>query len=145
MKQYKKILQSPYMILLLFTIKLIVYYGLIDANILDSFIIIVSIIALGIMFIGFSRIKFKHKKGLFLIVYSLVSLLMFADSMYYNYYNQTVSIKQLWQAKNVAAVPDSFIATLIPASFLLFLDIPFVYYYFKKHTDDTSTKKQLEL
>ncbi len=140
MKQYKKILQSPYMILLLFTIKLIVYYGLIDANILDSIIIIVSIIALGIIFIGFSRIKFKHKKGLFLIVYSLVSVLMFADSMYYNYYNQTVSIKQLWQAKNVAAVPDSFIATLIPASFLLFLDIPFVYYYFKKHIDDTSTK-----
>nr|WP_308742742.1 LTA synthase family protein [uncultured Anaerocolumna sp.] len=140
MKQYKKILQSPYMILLLFTIKLIIYYGLIDANILDSFIIIVSIIALGIIFIGISRIKFKHKKGLFLIVYSLVSLLMFADSMYYNYYNQTVSIKQLWQAKNVAAVPDSFFATLIPASFLLFLDIPFVYYYFKKHTDDISTK-----
>jgi phosphoglycerol transferase MdoB-like AlkP superfamily enzyme len=140
MKQYKKILQSPYMILLLFAIKLIVYYGLIDANILDSLIIIVSIISLGIIFIGFSRIKFKHKKGLFLIVYSLVTLLMFADSMYYNYYNQTVSIKQLWQAKNVAAVPDSFFATLIPASFLLFLDIPFVYYYFKKHTDDTSTK-----
>lgn len=140
MKQYKKIIQSPYMILLLFTIKLIVYYGLIDANILDSFIIIVSIISLGIMFIGFSRIKFKYKKVLFLLVYSLVTLLMFADSMYYNYYNQTVSIKQLWQAKNVAAVPESFLATLIPASFLLFLDIPFVYYYFKKHTDDISAK-----
>jgi phosphoglycerol transferase MdoB-like AlkP superfamily enzyme len=52
--------------------------------------------------------------------------------MYYNYYNQTVSIKQLWQAANVAAVPESFVATLIPASFLLFADIPFIYYYFKK-------------
>jgi hypothetical protein len=50
---------------------------------------------------------------------------MFADTMYYNYYNQTVSIRQLWQAKSVAAVPNSFIATLIPASFLLFVDIPF--------------------
>jgi phosphoglycerol transferase MdoB-like AlkP superfamily enzyme len=60
--------------------------------------------------------------------------------MYYNYYNQTVSIKQLWQAANVAAVPDSFVATLIPASFLLYLDIPFVYYYFKKHIKDDPSK-----
>ena len=60
---------------------------------------------------------------------------MFADTMYYNYYNQTVSIRQLWQAKAVAAVPMSFLTTLIPASFLLFLDIPFVYRYFKKYTE----------
>lgn len=136
MHRLKKILQSPYMILLLFAAKLAIYYNLINVNLKDITFIILSVLAMGIIFVAFSRSKLKRKKGLFLIVYSLLSLLMFADSMYYNYYNQTVSIKQLWQAANVAAVPDSFVATLIPASFLLYLDIPFVYYYFKKHIQD---------
>lgn len=132
MKRLKSILQSPYIILLLFAVKLIVYYSLIGVDVTDLIFITVSILAFGTIFVCFSRSRLKRKKGLFLIVYSLLSLLMFADSMYYNYYNQTVSIKQLWQAANVAAVPESFIATLIPASFLLFLDIPFVYYHFRK-------------
>ncbi|BCJ96467.1 sulfatase [Anaerocolumna cellulosilytica] len=132
MKQLKTVLQSPYMILLFFTLKLMVYYHLISVNVKDIIFVVVSIVAMGLIFICFSRSRWKRKKGFFLIIYSLLSLLMFADSMYYNYYNQTVSIKQLWQAANVAAVPDSFVATLIPASFLLYLDIPFVYYYFKK-------------
>lgn len=140
MNHLKKIIQSPYMILLLFAVKLMIYYNLIDVDIRDITFIILSVIAMGIIFVLFSRSKLKRKKGLFLIVYSLLSLLMFADSMYYNYYNQTVSIKQLWQAANVAAVPDSFVATLIPASFLLYLDIPFVYYYFKKHIQDDQNK-----
>ncbi len=140
MNRFKKILQSPYMILLLFALKLTVYYSLINVNLKDITFIIVSVTAMAIIFIAFSRSKLKRKKGMFLIVYSLLSLLMFADSMYYNYYNQTVSIKQLWQAANVAAVPDSFVATLIPASFLLYLDIPFVYYYFKKHIQDDQGK-----
>lgn len=132
MKQFKNMLQSPYIILPIFAVKMIVYYSLIGVDVTDLVFIIVSLLAFGTIFVCFSRSRLKWKKGLFLIVYSLLSVLMFADSMYYNYYNQTVSIKQLWQAANVAAVPESFIATLIPASFLLFLDIPFIYYHFKK-------------
>jgi phosphoglycerol transferase MdoB-like AlkP superfamily enzyme len=148
MKQLKTVLQSPYMILLFFTLKLMVYYHLISVNVKDIIFVLVSIVAMGLIFICFSRSRWKRKKGFFLIIYSLLSLLMFADSMYYNYYNQTVSIKQLWQAANVAAVPDSFVATLIPASFLLYLDIPFVYYYFKKLVKDEnkgwSFKKEIK-
>lgn len=140
MHRLKKILQSPYMILLLFAVKLAIYYSLIDVDLKDITFVTLSVTAMGIIFVVFSRSRLKRKKGLFLIVYSLLSLLMFADSMYYNYYNQTVSIKQLWQAANVAAVPDSFMATLIPASFLLYLDIPFVYYYFKKNIQDDKTR-----
>ncbi|MGB8453216.1 MAG: LTA synthase family protein [Anaerocolumna sp.] len=145
MNHMKKIIQSPYMILLLFAVKLMIYYSLIDVDLKDITFIILSITAMGIIFIAFSRSKLKRKKGLFLVVYSLLSLLMFADSMYYNYYNQTVSIKQLWQAANVAAVPDSFVATLIPASFLLYLDIPFVYYYFKKNIRNAHGKNSWSL
>ena len=132
MRQLKKNIQSPFILLLMFAVKLAVYYSLIGVSITNITFILLSVATLATIFFGLSQCKFKWKKGIFLTIYSLLSLLMFSDAMYYNYYNQTVSIKQLWQASNVAAVPDSFIATLIPTSFLLFIDIPFVYLNFKK-------------
>lgn len=140
MKKLKEIFKSPYMILLFFAFKLVVYYKLIDVDVSDIVFILVSVTALGLIFLSFIRSRLKRKNIIFLIIYSLLSLLMFADTMYYNYYNQTVSIKQLWQAKNVAAVPESFVATLIPASFLLFADIPIIYYHFKKFLKDNSKR-----
>lgn len=132
MKDWKEKLQSPSMVFFIFAIKLIVYYILIGVNIFSNLAILCSVIVLGCIFFVFSRSEIKGKGFYFLGIYTFFSIIMFADTMYYNYYNQTVSIKQLWQASNVAKVPSSFIATLIPASFLLILDIPFVYYYFKK-------------
>lgn len=128
----KEKMKSPYMILVLFALKLFVYYSLIDARFNGILFMIVSIVTMGFITYFFSKSKLKRKRELYILLYTLLSVLMFADSMYYNYYSQTVSIKQLWQAANVAAVPQSFIETLIPASFLLYLDIPLVYYYFNK-------------
>lgn len=135
MKKTEKILASPYFIAGLFALKMMVYYSLIKVNRMEIVLILISLVMWGGIFIGFSKSGLKRKRGIFLTVYLLLSLLMFADTMYYNYYNQTVSIRQLWQAKSVTAVPKSFIATLIPASFLLFVDIPFAYYSFKKIND----------
>lgn len=138
MKQLKKILISPYSIAALFALKMLVYYILIDVDRMWITLIIISMAVWALIFVFFGGCGLKSKRWIFLIIYSLLSLLMFADTMYYNYYNQTVSVRQLWQVKAVTAVPDSFIATLIPASFLLFVDIPFVYFSFKKY----STKLQ---
>ena len=137
----KKIITSPYCITALFALKMMVYYALIDVNRMQLILILISMAVWAIIFIFFGRCGLKRKQGIFLAVYSLLSLLMFADTMYYNYYNQTVSVRQLWQAKAVAAVPDSFIATLIPASFLLFVDIPIVYKFFKSYSQRFSNMK----
>ena len=131
---------SPYCISAFFALKMMIYYALIDVK-MELVLIIISMAVWGLIFIFFGRCGLKRKRGIFLLVYSLLSLLMFADTMYYNYYNQTVSIRQLWQAKAVTAVPDSFIATLIPASFLLFIDIPFVYISFKRYSKRFSNIK----
>lgn len=142
MKQrIKKILVSPYFIAILFALKMIVYYALIDVDRMWVIMIGISMAVWALIFLFFGRCGLKRKRGIFLMVYSLLSLLMFADTMYYNYYNQTVSVRQLWQVKAVTAVPDSFISTLIPASFLLFIDIPFVYYSFIKYSEKYQNKK----
>ena len=148
MNLLKEKIKSPYMILILFALKLLVYYSLIDARFNGILFMIVSIVTMGFISYFFSQSRLKRKRELYILLYTLLSVLMFADSMYYNYYSQTVSIKQLWQAANVAAVPQSFIETLIPASFLLFLDIPLVYYYFNKLSNQVSKtinyKKELQ-
>ncbi len=133
MKKLKEILASPYLIAILFVCKMMIYYSLIEVKQMEIVLIILSLIVWSGIFVCFSSMGLKRKRGIFLLVYFLLSLLMFADTMYYNYYNQTVSIKQIWQAKSVAAVPKSFIATLIPSSFLLFIDIPFAYLCFKNY------------
>ena len=132
MKKLKEILKSPYMILVILLVKLLTYYQLIGVTIFSNVAVLGSIAFLAVLFAAFSRSDFRFKKSIFLLIYTFFSIIMFADTMYYNYYNQTVSVKQLWQVSNVAKVPSSFIATLIPASFILLIDIPFIYYYFKK-------------
>ncbi len=143
MKKCKELLTSPYFIIVLFILKMMLYYSLIEVRSMEAVFIILSLAVFSTIYICFGRSKLKSKRFIFLTVYFLLSLLMFADSMYYNYYNQTVSVRQLWQAKSVTAVPNSFIATLIPASFLLFVDIPFAYISFKKYATKENIQKWL--
>ncbi len=143
MKKLKGIFTSPYFIAVLYVLKMTLYYALIEVRNMETVIIVLSLAIWSTIFICFGRMKHKRKRFVFLTVYFLFSLLMFSDTMYYNYYNQTVSIRQLWQAKSVAAVPNSFIATLIPASFLLFIDLPFAYFSFKKYATKENLQKWL--
>lgn len=134
MQKVKKVIQSPLMLIVFMTIKLLTYYSLIDVSITRNFLVLGSILILLLMFFDFATSKLKHSSIFFLILYTGFTILMFSDTMYFNYYNQTVSVKQLWQASNVAKVPSSFIATLIPASFILLIEVPFIFYYFKKYS-----------
>ncbi len=112
------------MILLLFAAKLAIYYNLINVDLKDITFIILSVLAMGIIFVAFSRSKLKRKKGLFLIVYSLLSLLMFADSMYYNYYNllYTTILKNIFRMtrKETAGVLRKKL-NILPLVYVLFL------------------------
>ncbi len=130
--QNRKVCISLAVILLL--IKLITYYMLLEGKIGDYYNLIITFVLFLALFFGLASSELKYKRGIFLALYTGLAILMFADSMYYNYYHQTVSIKQLWQIKNVASVPESLIATLIPSSIFLLLDIPIVYYMFNRIT-----------
>lgn len=139
----KTIIRSECIMLTFLIVKLLVYYYLIDWTIYSLLYVIIStVIILGIFryFTGISR---RHKAVIFSIIYIGISILMFADVMYFNYYNQTVSVAQLWQIKNVAKVPQSFVATFIPASVFIFLDIPFVINYFKRHGENGVKKHKI--
>ncbi len=143
MEKMKRFVTSPVMLLVLMFIKLATYYGLIHVNLIGTFVSIGSILILLLLFFELGTSNFKYKSFVFFVLYVGFSILMFADSMYYNYYNQTVSVKQLWQASNVAKVPNSFIATLIPASFILLFEVPATFILFRKYAKQWAEKLHL--
>lgn len=128
----KEVIQSPKLLWAFLILKIITYYILIDVDLTQNFLVLGSVFILAILFSHLYQSSFSHKFLIFSVFYIFFSIIMFADTMYFNYYNQTVSIQQIYQVSNVAKVPSSFIATLIPASFFILWDIPFVMYYFKK-------------
>lgn len=130
------------MIIPFIILKVVTYYGLIDVNVLTNVFVLCSGIVLGMLFYHLSESSIKHKFAIFAMVYGFFSIIMFADTMYYNYYNQTVSIQQIYQVSNVAKVPSSFVATLIPASFFIVWDIPFALHYFKKRSNQYESEQQ---
>lgn len=143
MAKVKSFFASPWMLLVLMSIKLFTYYYLINVNFIGCLVSIGSILILLFLFFALGTLKFKYKNVVFFVIYVGFSILMFADSMYFNYYNQTVSVKQLWQASNVAKVPNSFVATLIPASFILLVEVPLTFYLFCKYAGTWAEKVKI--
>lgn len=143
MQKVKQLIQSPWMLILLMLTKLITYYSLIDVSLGRNILVLGSIVVLLLLFFEFGTCEFRYRNLLFLVLYSGFTILMFSDTMYFNYYHQTVSVKQLWQASNVAKVPKSFIATLIPASFILVIEVPLVFLLFRKYA--STWAKQLRI
>lgn len=115
----------------LFLQKMIVYYYLIEAKQWEAVWIVGSALILTILYFGLSACRFRGHRLLFLGTYSCLSGLMFADTLYYQYYNQTLSVKQIWLVENMASVTESLLAIMRPEGFLLLLDIPVIYWVFR--------------
>ena len=128
-----KMLQSNQVIITFFLLKLCIYYYLIGGSFFSLLYLPISAVIIIFIFGHLSASHRKHRSAIFSVCYIIISITMFADAMYFNYYNQTVSIAQLWQVKNVAKVPESFIATFIPSSVFLLLDVPILISCFRRY------------
>ncbi|HZK33205.1 MAG TPA: sulfatase-like hydrolase/transferase [Tissierellaceae bacterium] len=68
--------------------------------------------------------KYKRKRTLGFVIYSIISLIMFVDIMYYSFYNTLPSIVMLKHIGQVAAVGESVRDLLSFKNLLFVLDIP---------------------
>ncbi|HSH35713.1 LTA synthase family protein [Schnuerera sp.] len=108
--------------------------------------IIVLLISTLIILFFFTLIYFgKGKKNhrLAFKFYATVSIITFADVVYYTYFNTLPSIKMIKQIGQVAAVGDS-VKTLLSFKNLLFLlDLPFIYIYSRKRKTTKNYNKYI--
>lgn len=129
-------------IALLFVVKLVVYYAAVDVSIFSGIsFILTTLIFLGALYIS-THNEGKRKVLGFGLIYTFFSVIMFIDVIYYNYYNQLVSVTQLLQIKNISGSEESVKAAIPILSIFILADIPLVWYLTKK-TKGFSDKKPI--
>jgi len=108
------------------------YYTAVDVNIFTSIPFVLTIlIFLGAMYI-YTHNAGKRKILGFGLVYTIFSVIMFIDVIYYNYFNQLVSVTQILQIKNISGSEESVKAAVPILSIFILADIPLIWYLIKK-------------
>ena len=77
----------------------------------------------------------KYGEIVFIILYSLITLIMFADAAYSSYFGRYISVNQLYQLSSlqeIAGDGNVLGATVSPLSFLTLLDLPFAIWWFHR-------------
>lgn len=121
----------------LFFVKLIAYYYMMELPMNWWWL---PAITFGGFFLFFEATLWTDKRWmhiLFSVGYSFIAFVMAADTMYYDYFGQFISINQLWQLESLFAAgteTNLMGALAFPWGILFFLDIPFMCKWHKERT-----------
>ncbi|MGF7057902.1 sulfatase-like hydrolase/transferase [Brassicibacter mesophilus] len=120
--------------LALYLIKVLIFNKLIDNQ---SFNFILGLISTGyiVLVISIANTLSSNKRSLIvLITYSLISIIMLVDTVYYTYFNQLPSIVVIKQISQLGAVGESVGYVLKPINMLMIIDIIpiWIYYYLRR-------------
>ncbi|WP_416198842.1 MAG: Phosphoglycerol transferase MdoB [Sporanaerobacter sp.] len=117
---------------ILFILKIILFIKLTGIQYNQAIIFTVSTLFTLFAFtlIYFSRNK--KKQSIAFSFYNIMSAIMFADAVYYHYFNNLPSIIMFKQLGAVAQVGDSVRAVINPLHLLFIADIPFLFVYSSK-------------
>lgn len=90
-----------------------------------------------------SALNEKRKNYYLAIFYTLISLIMFVDVVYYSYFNVLPSVEMMGMMKMLPNVQNSVMSLLSLRVMIFLIDLPLVYFYlFKKYKGDYLNKKQ---
>lgn len=130
LKTHKVQLIETIILLILFFIKALVYNYLTENSNVN---LRLSIISLGYIIFVISLVNFftvKKRSITLLIIYSIISIIMFTDAAYFKYFNQLTSVVVLRQITQVGTIGESITHVLRPMNFLLVADVmPLTIYY----------------
>lgn len=127
----EKILKVRYLVFILFAIKMLVYYIAVDIPIFSSLSYWVTLIFFGLtMYLYYYSTRRTQRVLRF--VYAIFSLVLFIDVIYYNYFNQLVSVNQIWQIKNIKGTEDSVKSAIPLMSVVILADVPVLWFIYRK-------------
>ena len=140
MKQ--KILKIGYLVFILFALKMLVYYIAVDIPVFSGVSYWVTLVFFGLALFLYCNSTRRTRKIL-AFVYVIFSVVLFIDVIYYNYFNQLVSVNQIWQIKNIKGTEDSVKSAIPLMSVLILVDIPILWFVrrrFKNRFTEVSEK-----
>lgn len=131
MKEQKGIRALDLFFAVLIIAKIIFYYYLTEVT---GISVVVGILTVLFFALQLGLYLLSHRKSstvLLIIGYTLLSMMMFTDSLYYSYFNQLPSVNQFAQMNSLVVVDATTIKfTMPPVCVALLLDIPFTLFYF---------------
>jgi lipoteichoic acid synthase len=93
-------------------------------NSLQKFLLFINPLGSSLLFLGFASFFKGRKKYIWLIIIDfLLSFLLYANILYYRFFNDFITIPTLTQTQNFGDVSGSVFALLKPYDFLFFIDI----------------------
>lgn len=135
MKQ--KILKISYLVFILFAIKMMVYYLAVDIPVFSSISYLVTLVFFGLALYLYCNSS-ERTKRILRFIYVVFSIVLFVDVIYYNYFNQLVSVNQIWQIKNIKGTEDSVKSAIPLMSIVILIDLPVIWILRKKFKDKLS-------
>lgn len=107
---------------------------------------LLSSVGFVLILFAFLFVFYSRNKVMFLIANIFLSLLFFADAMYFRYYNTVISVPVVSNARFLGSVGDSIASLLRKSDILYFSDLPLFLLYpivFRKKTIKTPVLSRL--
>lgn len=139
----EKILKVRYLVFILFAVKMFVYYIAVDIPIFSSLSYWVTLVFFGLTMYLYYYSTVRTQRIL-RFVYAIFSIVLFIDVIYYNYFNQLVSVNQIWQIKNIKGTEDSVKSAIPLMSVVILADLPvlwLIYRKFRSRIDEDASKR----
>lgn len=93
-------------------------------GILQQFLLILNPLGSAMLFLGFSFIfKGRGKYSLLVVIYSLMSILLYANAVYYRFFSDFITLPTITQTQNFGDLGGSVISLLKPYDILFFIDV----------------------
>ncbi|TYS16581.1 LTA synthase family protein [Rossellomorea vietnamensis] len=118
-------------------------------NLIQHILLFVNPLGSSLLFLGVALL-FKGRKKLIIlmVIYFIMSILLFANAMYYRFFNDFITIPTLMQTQNFANVSSSAGTLLQPVDLLFFADVVFLLGYlvlkFNRPEINTVTSKRVK-
>jgi len=92
-------------------------------NSIQSFLLFLSPLASAVLFLGLAMFKKDKKKYRWLLInYFVLSFLLYANVLYYRFFNDFITLPTLFQTQNFGDVSSSLYTLIKPYDLLFFLD-----------------------
>lgn len=115
-------------IILLFILKFILFYKFTNVSINYASVLAMDLIVVSVIYY-IANFDKTGKKRFYLWFYAVVSIIMFVDITYFDYFNRMPVIRELTHAGNLGDVSDAVLMLIDFKKLIFILDLPFVIYF----------------
>ncbi len=96
---------------------------------LQQFLLFINPLGSALLFLGFSFFfKGKRKYTILVIIYTLMSFLLYANVVYYRFFSDFITLPTIFQTQNFGDLGGSVLSLLQPYDLLFFVDVVVVLY-----------------